>query len=158
MASNPKRKCEDCKESRFLVHFYVNKGTVDKKCKRCRLKANKAWRIANPEIVKESKRNWHQNNYKTKIKPRARQIYLRERHNTTQEEIERRIQRQGNACALCGRPFDGRTIDVCIDHDHETEEICGILHRKCNTAIGQLDDDPAMLYLAWQYVRRTRVH
>ena len=45
---------------------------------------------------------------------------------------------QGGLCQLCGKPID-TTIkgEGVIDHDHDTGEIRGILHRSCNAAEGK---------------------
>lgn len=46
---------------------------------------------------------------------------------------------QGGACPLCGRPID-LTIkgEGVVDHNHDTGEIRGILHRSCNAAEGKV--------------------
>jgi len=46
---------------------------------------------------------------------------------------------QGGLCLLCGQPID-LTIkgEGAIDHDHNTGEIRGVLHRSCNAAEGKV--------------------
>lgn len=45
---------------------------------------------------------------------------------------------QGGLCPLCGKPID-LTIkgEGVIDHNHDTGEIRGVLHRSCNAAEGK---------------------
>jgi hypothetical protein len=61
------------------------------------------------------------------------------------------MEKQNRVCALCGRPFTEDNPPVA-DHDHETDKPRGILHRSCNTGIGQLGDDPKLVRLALIYL------
>lgn len=49
---------------------------------------------------------------------------------------------QGGKCLVCGKEIG---YDACVDHDHETGMIRGLLHRSCNLMIGNAHDDPAIL-------------
>ena len=50
--------------------------------------------------------------------------------------------KQGGLCLLCKQPINlqvmGNRSDYVCDHDHETGEIRGILHRSCNAAEGKV--------------------
>lgn len=51
----------------------------------------------------------------------------------------RQVKLQGGACPLCGLPIDLKIKgEGAIDHDHETGEIRGVLHRSCNAAEGKV--------------------
>lgn len=46
---------------------------------------------------------------------------------------------QGGTCPLCGKPIDTTVKgEGVIDHDHDTGEIRGVLHRSCNAAEGKI--------------------
>lgn len=49
--------------------------------------------------------------------------------------------KQGGKCPLCGEAIElatrGNKTDWVVDHDHETGEIRGVLHRSCNGAEGK---------------------
>lgn len=46
---------------------------------------------------------------------------------------------QQNLCPLCGKFIDINIKgEAVIDHDHDTGEIRGILHRSCNSAEGKI--------------------
>lgn len=47
------------------------------------------------------------------------------------------LSRQGNVCAVCGKPFT-RADGPVVDHDHGTGVIRGVLHRSCNMAEGKV--------------------
>lgn len=48
------------------------------------------------------------------------------------------MQLQGNACALCRRPFDSNPRLVHADHCHDTQRPRGLLCQHCNHAEGQI--------------------
>lgn len=52
-------------------------------------------------------------------------------------------------CRLCGS-----TTKVVVDHDHETGKVRGPLCSHCNTGIGLLQDNPALMRKAAEYVER----
>lgn len=53
------------------------------------------------------------------------------------------LHRQGGVCLVCEKPINvktvGRSSDYVCDHNHETGEVRGILHRSCNSALGKID-------------------
>lgn len=60
---------------------------------------------------------------------------------------------QGSCCAICGIPEEkapkGR---LHLDHCHSTKVIRGLLCARCNTGLGQFQDDPALLAAAITYL------
>lgn len=66
---------------------------------------------------------------------------------------------QDDRCALCSEPFAGSGLDRAapqVDHDHATGVVRALLCRACNTALGALRDDPALLRRAADYIERHR--
>jgi hypothetical protein len=55
---------------------------------------------------------------------------------------------QGGRCALCPRAF-GR---ACVDHDHTSGRVRGLLCVQCNSALGKLGDTAERLARALAYV------
>jgi Recombination endonuclease VII len=56
----------------------------------------------------------------------------RTKYGMEQEDYDELLESQGGRCAICGRPF-GR---VCIDHDHATGQVRGLLCNLCNSRLG----------------------
>jgi hypothetical protein len=54
------------------------------------------------------------------------------------EEIEFRIKKQGNKCAICGKDFMYTTPNA--DHKHGTKEVRGFLCRSCNIKLAGIED------------------
>lgn len=65
---------------------------------------------------------------------------------------------QNGGCAVCGttEPLAdaGMPDGWCVDHDHATGDVRGILCRFCNSLLGNARDDPSRLELAAAYLRR----
>jgi hypothetical protein len=57
------------------------------------------------------------------------------------------VARQKGLCAICNEPKD-----LCIDHDHKTGQVRGLLCTNCNLGIGNLKDDPEILRKAIAYL------
>lgn len=74
------------------------------------------------------------------------------------EEFEAMLVAQGGQCAICRQPetklsAKGRVRRLSIDHDHATGRVRGLLCSMCNTALGNLRDDPALADAAAAYLR-----
>ena len=54
-------------------------------------------------------------------------------------------------CEICTNPSPEKLM---IDHDHETGALRGFLCRKCNTALGQINDDPWVLDRMAKFLER----
>jgi hypothetical protein len=59
---------------------------------------------------------------------------------------------QNGKCAIC----EQEKPHLYIDHCHKTSQLRGLLCTRCNTAIGQLMDDPAIIRKAADYVEHFR--
>jgi hypothetical protein len=80
----------------------------------------------------------------------CRSAYMRFRaYGVTREEYAALVDRQGNACAICMRPF---ISEPHVDHNHKTNEVRGLLCQNCNTGIGKLGDDIKGLLRAATYL------
>lgn len=61
---------------------------------------------------------------------------------------------QHGKCAICLIPLDPASRFAHADHCHRTKQPRGILCSKCNTAIGLLKEDRAVLHRAAQYLEQ----
>lgn len=95
--------------------------------------------------MRERERLYHQEkNRKHKLR----------KHGLTPAAYDALVERQGGGCAVCGalNLRNGRIWDLCVDHDHETGEVRGLLCHRCNTALGQADDDATTLRAMADYL------
>src|SRR5258706_1906546 len=57
------------------------------------------------------------------------------KYGITEDDYESLLQRQGGACGLCNRPAGSFKARLCIDHDHKSGIIRGLLCTYCNRRI-----------------------
>ena len=89
---------------------------------------------------------------KIKIKAENHKQKLR-RYGIAQSDFDAMLAVQGGCCRLCSRPFQEVSgLRPHIDHDHETGKVRSLLHGKCNTAIGLLDEDSDRCRKAAEYL------
>ena len=70
--------------------------------------------------------------------------------NLSFEEYKKLIDTQKGLCAICDKKDNGRALT--IDHCHKTKKVRGLLCKKCNTAIGMLEDNPSLIEKAFWYL------
>ena len=123
------------------------------KSDKARAKAKRYRLNRSPEKVAEQKRNvdrWHKEN-KAKLYGSS----IEYRYGITIVERDRILASQGGHCAICpseDSDIKGRRLHV--DHCHKTKRVRGLLCTRCNLAIGQMLDDPALLRRAADYLER----
>lgn len=117
------KTCNYCKETKDPSEFHKRQNH----CKRCNSKRNKRWREENPEA--------HRLSY---VKGHVRRLY-----GLSWEEYMGLFDRQEGRCALCSKEHVLMAVHgLCVDHDHRTGRVRGLLCKKCNTALGVLGDSP----------------
>ena len=67
------------------------------------------------------------------------------------EEQYNWILRVSTVCALCKDPFKTGDKKV-LDHDHKTGNLRGVIHGRCNVAIGLLGDNREGILRALNYL------
>ena len=75
------------------------------------------------------------------------------KHGLSIADYDELLEKQDGVCAICGKPETYKeNQNLAVDHDHETGRVRGLLCRKCNLGIGQLQDDPSLLWKALEYL------
>lgn len=82
----------------------------------------------------------------------AKRSYEYKKYGITSVEYHRRLIAQGHRCAICGTPSMTLSHRLCVDHDHYTGEIRGLLCKRCNLGLGQFDDDLFSVLQASNYL------
>jgi hypothetical protein len=160
------KRCTKCGVEQPLENFYKAKGTRDgyrgdcKACFRARAKARypqvrdqaiaraKQWRVDNIERYRDNQRRMRST---PEAKRRSRQYHLAKTFGITVEEYDAMLAAQGGGCAICGRP-PRDDISLHVDHDHATGMVRGLTCFRCNNALGDFNDDPALLAKAAAYL------
>jgi len=126
-------------------------GHSSRVCKMCRKESAHRFAEANPERRREYSRNWARNNPRKDTYDYAtrRDRRLRCEYGITSDQYDQMLSDQEGRCAICN---DYMSVP-CVDHNHETKKVRGLLCRACNAGIGQLRDDPEIVACALRYLK-----
>lgn len=104
------------------------------------------------EIQRERSRRWRKRNpgEAAKVSAEYRIRHRGEKYGLTTREYDVLFEEQGGGCAICGTANEL----LCVDHNHSTGSIRGLLCKQCNLGIANLRDNPALLRLAIKYLER----
>jgi hypothetical protein len=106
--------------------------------------ASRKWRAANKEKVNANKKLWMEahpgygSNYSRKFK-----------YSLTPLEFKEMALAQNNCCLICGL-----NKKLCVDHDHITKRVRGLLCRQCNCSIGLMNESIEALEKMIGYLKR----
>ena len=110
------------------------------------------WRAAHPDRVAKYNRTY------CMAHPERVAARRFEPYGITPAEYEAMVVAQGGKCAICRRTerasdrHTGSRLPLSIDHDHLTGSVRGLLCTACNKALGQFEEDPALLAAAIAYL------
>ena len=72
--------------------------------------------------------------------------YLKRKYNLTPDQLQKMIDEQNGVCTICKDPkCQSKNKKLCVDHNHKTGRVRGILGQKCNSAIGMVRENPEIL-------------
>jgi len=64
------------------------------------------------------------------------------------------LEEQNNSCAICGINAGELNKKLSVDHNHETNQVRGLLCNSCNLGLGQFKDSVVFLSYAIEYLER----
>ncbi len=130
---------------------------------------SRRWRLKNLEKERAYRREYHQKN-REKVLASNRKYYeqhreeirarrrldskkdgLKYKYGMTIEQWDEMFLRQGGRCAICEE-----ATELQVDHCHDSGRVRELLCRRCNTSIGQFQEDPELLARAAAYVTKWR--
>lgn len=140
--------CPRCEGNPSKEDFHVNKSRktgVSCYCKSCTSILNRERRSL-PESPE-----------------RQRRAFIKWKYGISQEEYLSLLEKQNFKCAICNthheevrRPGNlkhtGISYGLCIDHDHLSGKVRGLLCNQCNRALGLFKDNPENLSRALSYL------
>lgn len=134
------KKCPRCLQERDLTEFWKQnraKDGLQSACKHCMRKARTS--------------DEYKDAYRKYISER-----IRKAPGVLREDYDRLLAEQLGVCKICGEPPTGdsnqRRVHLCVDHDHVTDEVRGLLCDWCNTGLARFRDDPKLLLSAIRYI------
>jgi len=144
MGNSVIRTCTKCKEEKPVTDFY-----------RANSKKSKNQPIGYKSHCKPCVLQQRREFYKT---PHGRKVKIEHSWNSkgincTVELFEEMFKAQNGKCAICGTSKNVANKAFCVDHDHKTGKIRGLLCDGCNTGIGMLQDSDQVLEKAVKYLK-----
>jgi len=127
------KQCTICNAEKPLTEFSEDRGSPDGHHSWCKLCRNKAARGRYSKL--------------------QRQTTVKRRYGVTMEDVEALRVVQSGRCAICSVPF--AETRPCIDHDHDSGAVRGLLCIRCNTGLGMFGDDLDLLKRAADYLCQT---
>lgn len=88
-----------------------------------------------------------------KTRRAVRNSHYRDRYGFDENEKQARIARQDYKCAICGSKEPGGNGQWHTDHNHDTGQLRSELCAGCNTTLGFVKEDPAILREMIAYLR-----
>ncbi len=163
MNNEQKRTCEGpCGLELEMGSFGPNKKYKDKTsrvCLDCKREKEKRWNNHSPKYRREWRRAW-------KIKdPEAYEKnefkFRMRKYGLTAQQYEEMVVAQNGRCAVCLQPpaaTNSKNQRLFVDHDHDTNEVRGLLCHGCNATLGLMRDRHDWLVRASLYLQKIPVH
>lgn len=168
--------CRRCDTTKPVTAFAANRAAPDGlqgQCRECAAKAYRVKRTAAGQVVAPltvppghkfcrscgktkpwaewSKNKRASDGLQTRCKECAsaagRRDHLKNSYGMTVADLDAMLLSQHGVCAICQVAPAAH-----VDHDHQTDNVRGLLCFRCNAALGQLGDDPLVLRRAARYV------
>lgn len=117
---------------------------------------NFAWRkTPTDDEAREYVRDWH------RARPEySKNLHFQKQYGITFADYQRMVAERDGRCDICGNregKFGKKNrrgeIYLCVDHDHETGEVRGLLCADCNVGLGAFKDNPTTILRAIGYLR-----
>lgn len=139
------KKCSTCKEflpySMFYPHKRMKLG-LQPQCKSC----GRKWHKEHKEYVITKNKKWFADN------PEYAKFWaIKKKYNMTREEYLKLWKKQEGLCAGCKTTLTGGR-QTCVDHNHKTKAIRGLLCADCNVSIGRLKENTMTLKRLVEYI------
>lgn len=145
MGGGTLKMCRVCKSDKPIADFYKrkrNKGGFRTECKDCHGKAGR--------------RQYLRTKPHTDLRNLVRG--LSRNYGITLADWTTLYHKQHGLCAICKNPetrFNNKsktTQKLCVDHSHKTGKIRGLLCNRCNTTLGRIGEDLAILKNMLRYM------
>lgn len=145
------KTCWKCETLKPIEEFYANKSRGDGRssaCKNCSKSIAKERHDADRKTY-----NGHMKEWRLKNPDRQRRYRIKANYGLVQDDFNAMLDKQENRCAVCKSTDYGKgRNNWCIDHDHKTGEVRGLVCFYCNLLFGNCDDNPTILMNAIIYL------
>lgn len=111
-------------------------------------------RAANKRWYKKVGPEYYRRQRKLQSRRDRYNIELRYKYGITIDDYDVMWTNQDGRCAICGATNPGgQRTHFCVDHDHQTGIVRGLLCRDCNKGLGAFRDSQSALKAAIKYLQ-----
>ena len=103
------------------------------------------------KVYKKEKNKIYHNNNKNSYKVSSRKAIIK-KYGITLKEYTKLFNKQKGKCPICGKHQNELKQSLCIDHDHKTNNVRGLLCSKCNLILGNANENVQVLADAINYL------
>ena len=144
------KTCPKCKTIRPIADFHKQSDKKDGLRSQCKICTNEK-NLAKYHKCSRTKRSHHM---------ASRKHSLWKNYGLTLDQYDQMLVEQGGACLICRsvepwgfveKPKRAKEF-FCVDHDHKTGKVRGLLCQPCNTGLGNFNDDTGSLRAAIKYL------
>jgi hypothetical protein len=151
------KRCTKCGEKKPLDEFTKDRRKKNGRgscCSKCKSKSKLDWIHRNPEKNREYQKVFAKGRERRpqQITADKRKEYGLKEYGLTVAEYDEMFRKQNGVCAICKSGNKGRRL--CVDHDHKTGRVRGLLCNPCNWALGHMRDDTSLLEKAIEYLKK----
>lgn len=153
------KTCSKCGATKTRAEFYRAKRYKDGRhpqCKECRSAYTREW--ASRPGVKERQASLYREWAATHPRENSRRGIvgkadrLKQKYGLTLGQHMEMYATQDGRCAVCGEAL--AYSEACVDHDHRTGKIRGLVHRVCNLVVAYVENTPGCVESALEYLKR----
>lgn len=141
------KKCTTCQETKPLSEFGLQRGRPRHHCKVCKNKESREWYEKNKDRKKQLSKRYR----KTK-----KDQDLKKSYGISLHDYSGMLVKQNQSCKICNIHQDKLKRALCVDHDHLTGKVRGLLCDTCNRSLGLLKDNIDVLKRAVKYLEDSK--
>lgn len=154
------RTCRVCNKLKPNEEFYLNgyrkkngKSAPRTDCKECTNEIHRQYVAKRKDDINRRRReNYRSNKYG--LKDRIAMTGVRRRYGLRHGEYDEILAKQNNMCGMCGIRQEDSLRRFAVDHDHQTNEVRGLLCINCNRGLGLLQDSELILQSGISWLKK----
>ena len=167
-----RKVCSRCRVEKDVEEFGVCRRTKDGRlcyCKKCYKQYRAEYAARNRDMYRRSTAKYRakypervkkvQSRYRARNADRLKYYWKEWKYGVSMGDFEQMFMATGGSCYICGlamKRFGQGSNAACIDHDHKSGFVRGLLCNNCNSGLGHFEDMVDRLYAAIKYLMNAK--
>lgn len=154
------KRCVKCSNSLDSIEFSKDSSRKDglsARCRTCDKEKVRKWQVDNPAAVNETNRRLKKKYPdRNKVSIRRSEYIKFWPHLSPSKRIDeynRIFMEQEGRCRICSRHQSEFSVRLAVDHCHKTGKVRALLCRRCNVALGLLEENADLFVLSASYLK-----